>query len=69
MEFYEPSEVHIRIPSPPIQSPCYYAINLKNLDELIVRKFFTDVNNPTEIEMQQLAQHFNAQSINYLPID
>lgn len=68
-EFYEPAEVHIRIPSPPITSPCYYWINMANINELVVRQYFKDINNPTEIELTKLAQNFWANSINYLSIE
>ena len=27
-EFYQPAEVHLRIPSPPIVAPCFYGINI-----------------------------------------
>jgi amidophosphoribosyltransferase len=57
-EEYNPSEIHIRIPSPPIQSPCFYGINLKSIDELIVRKFFQDLDHPTKAEIENLATHF-----------
>jgi len=68
-EYYEPSEIHIRIPSPPITWPCYYAINLKHPSELITRQFFQDPQNPTEEELQKLSQHFGANSINYLWVE
>lgn len=68
-EYYEPSEIHIRIPSPPIIWPCYYAINLKDPSELIARKFFQDPQNPTHIELQKLARVFQTNSINYLKVN
>ena len=68
-EIYNPSEIHIRIPSPAISSPCFYGINLKSLDELIIRKFFQDVDNPTDEEFQNLAEYFWVNSIKYLDIE
>jgi len=65
-EFYNPSEIHIRIPSPPITGPCYYAINLKHPNELLARKFFEDTNNPTLEEFDNLATYFGASSIRYV---
>lgn len=72
---YEPSEIHIRIPSPPIMGPCYYAINLKHPNELLARKFFEDPNNPHWHELDKLADHFSldderkVESIKYLNVD
>jgi len=68
-EYYKPSEIHIRIPSPPITGPCYYAINLKHPNELIVRDFFKDTNNPSNEEFHELAKHFWANSIRYVNKD
>ena len=68
-EFYEPSAIHIRIPSPPIMWPCYYAINLKHPKELIVRSFFENPQEPTYTELYELADHFWVESISYLGID
>jgi len=65
-EFYEPSEVHIRIPSPPIIGPCYYAINLKNPNELIARKFFKDPNQPEHDELEKLATHLWGDSLRFI---
>lgn len=66
---YNPNEIHIRIPSPPITWPCYYAINLKHPNELIARKYFQDTNNPTLTELETLAHHFDANSIRYVDKD
>jgi len=66
IDFYKPSEVDIRIPSPPVVWPCYYAINLKHPSELIARKFFTNPTEPTEQELQKLAEYFSANSIKYI---
>ena len=63
---YNPSEIHIRIPSPPIVWPCYYAINLKHPKELIVREFFQDLSNPQESELELLAKHFWGASLRYV---
>lgn len=57
-EFYEPAEIHLRIPSPPIVSPCYYGINMAEIKELIAATYFTDIQNPTEEELRLLAQYF-----------
>jgi len=65
-EFYEPSEVHIRIPSPPIVWPCYYAINLKHPNELVARRFFQDPNNPKDHELLEMAEHLWGDSLRYV---
>jgi len=67
--FYEPSEIHIRIPSPPIIAPCYYAINLKHPKELLARKFFEDPCNPQIQELDTLAEHLKANTIRYIDIE
>lgn len=65
-QFYEPAEIHIRIPSPPVVSPCYYGINMAEIKELIAAVSFCDIQHPTEAELDQLAQHFGALSLRYL---
>jgi len=64
--FYEPAEIHIRIPSPPIIAPCYYAINLKHPSELLARRFFADPKNPQSGELDELAQYLKADSLRYV---
>lgn len=68
-EFYEPSEIHIRIPSPPIVGPCYYAINLKHPSELLARKFFHTPDEPTVEEFENLAAYLKVASIQYVTIE
>lgn len=65
-DFYNPSEIHIRIPSPPIIGPCYYAINLKHPHELLAREFFQDATSPTQEEFDSLAEHLGSESIKYV---
>jgi amidophosphoribosyltransferase len=69
IQFYEPSEVHLRIPSPPITSPCYYATNIPTTGELITRSYFKDTINPTNEEMDNLAKYFHAKSLKYISIN
>lgn len=68
-DFYEPSEVHLRIPSPPITHPCFYAMNIPTTDELISRKYFEDTNNPKPEELKKLADYFHANSVKYISTD
>lgn len=53
-EFYEPSEIHIRIPSPPVIAPCFYGINMATVGSLKATKYFKDPTHPTETELRAL---------------
>ncbi|MCL4326487.1 MAG: amidophosphoribosyltransferase [Candidatus Thermoplasmatota archaeon] len=52
-------EVHVRIGSPPIISPCYYGIDMKSRDELIA---------PDKSE-KEIAEIIGADSVGYISID
>ncbi|MCL4546966.1 MAG: amidophosphoribosyltransferase [Bacteroidetes bacterium] len=39
-----PKEIHLRISSPPIISPCYYGMDFPSKDELIAHKYNEDIN-------------------------
>lgn len=65
-DFYEPAEIHIRIPSPPVVAPCFYGINMADIKELIAANSFRDIKNPTEEELRALAHNFWATSLRYL---
>jgi amidophosphoribosyltransferase len=67
-DFYEPSEIHLRIPSPAVVAPCFYGINLAKTNELVAPRFFKDIKNPTSEELKALASHFGATSLRYLTI-
>jgi amidophosphoribosyltransferase len=54
----EPSEIHLRISSPPIISPCFYGIDMPTLGELIAT-----TQNPEEIR-----QYLEVDSLGYLSI-
>ncbi len=64
--FFQSSEVHIRIPSPPIMAPCYYAINLRKIEELLANRFFQNPQNPQDYELERLAKHLWANSLRYI---
>ena len=68
-KFYEPLEIHIRIPSPPIVAPCFYGINMAKTSELIARSYFKDINSPTPEELQNLAQGLHSESIRYISLN
>ncbi len=52
-------EVHVRVSSPPIISPCYYGMDFPTKDELIA-------NNKT---IDQIRKHLNVDSLEYFPLD
>ncbi|XP_064609991.1 amidophosphoribosyltransferase-like [Liolophura sinensis] len=53
------AEVHIRVASPPVLHPCYMGINIPTKEELIANHMST----------KQLAQHFGADSLEYMTLD
>ena len=54
----KPAEIHLRISSPPIVSPCFYGIDMPTLGELIAT-----MKNPDEI-----CQYLEVDSLGYLSI-
>ena len=64
--FFCPSEIHIRIPSPPIMTPCYYGINLRKIEELLANRFFQNPQKPQQDELENLATHLWANSLRYI---
>lgn len=67
-EFYEPAEIHVRIPSPPVVAPCFYGINMADVDTLLAPKFFKDIQNPTEDELRNISKYLRVNSLRYLTI-
>lgn len=65
-KFYEPSEIHVRIPSPPVIAPCFYGMNMAEVETLKATKYFKDIKNPTEAELRTLWKSFWATSLRYL---
>ncbi len=65
-DFYNPAEVHLRIPSPPIVAPCFYGINMANISELVAPWFFKNILAPTSEELLKLAWSLNADTIKYI---
>lgn len=56
-----PKEIHLRISSPPIISPCYYGMDFPSANELIANKFNGNVEN--------IRQFLEVDSLEYLTID
>ncbi|MEW6194765.1 MAG: amidophosphoribosyltransferase [Bacteroidota bacterium] len=56
-----PKEIHMRVSSPPIISPCYYGMDFPSKEELIANKFDKNISN--------IAKYLNVDSLEYLTID
>jgi amidophosphoribosyltransferase len=56
-----PKEIHLRISSPPIISPCYYGMDFPSKDELIANKFNSDI--------EEIRKYLEVDSLEYLTID
>ncbi len=56
-----PKEIHLRISSPPIISPCYYGMDFPSANELIANKFNGDI--------EAIRQYLEVDSLEYLTID
>jgi len=52
-------QIHIRITSPPVRSPCYYGIDIPTYEELVADKK----------SVQEICRSLGGNSINYLSID
>jgi len=52
-------EVHVRISSPPVISPCYYGINIPTRDDLIA----------SNQSIEEICNYINADSLNFLSIE
>ena len=53
------NEIHLRINSPPVISPCYYGIDIPSYDELIANK----------LSIEEIKDFINADSLIYLELD
>ncbi len=56
-----PKEIHLRISSPPIISPCYYGMDFPSSKELIANKFNGDI--------EKIREYLEVDSLKYLTID
>jgi amidophosphoribosyltransferase len=62
------AEVHIRVASPPIISPCFYGIDMSTVGELFAPAFLDDGRLTPEGEAR-MADELGAESLRYLPVD
>lgn len=56
-----PKEIHLRISSPPIISPCYYGMDFPSEGELIANKFNRDI--------EEIRKYLDVDTLEYLTID
>ncbi len=56
-----PKEIHMRVSSSPIISPCYYGMDFPSKEELIANKF--------DRKISKIAEYLNVDSLEYLTID
>lgn len=56
-----PKEIHMRISSPPIISPCYYGMDFPSPEELIANKFQRNI--------EEIKKYLEVDSLEYLTID
>jgi amidophosphoribosyltransferase len=54
-----PSEIHVRVSSPPIVSPCYYGIDISRKEELIAASH----------TVEEIRRYIGADSLAYLTVD
>ena len=62
------AEIHIRVASPPIVSPCFYGIDMSTVSELFAPQFLGDGPLTPEVEAR-MAEALGAESLRYLPVD
>jgi amidophosphoribosyltransferase len=57
----QPKEIHLRITSPPIISPCYYGMDFPSKDELIA--------NQCDRDLERIRQYLEVDSVEYLSLE
>jgi amidophosphoribosyltransferase len=62
------AEIHVRVACPPIIAPCFYGIDMSEIDQLIAPKYFKQ-GRLTESDQQRLADDLGADSLRYLPVE
>ena len=55
----EPAEIHLRVSSPPIISPCFYGIDMPTKKELIA----------SEQSVEKIREYLEVDTLGYLSID
>jgi len=62
-------EVHVRVACPPIVAPCFYGIDMADIEQLFAPKFLHDRVRLTEEDQRRMAQSLGADSLRYLPVE
>ena len=62
------AEVHIRVACPPIMAPCFYGIDMPDVDDLFAPAYADETLQLTAEMEQRMAEEFQAQSLRFLPI-
>ena len=62
------AEIHVRVACPPIIAPCFYGIDMSDIEQLIAPKYFKE-GRLTDEDQARLAKHLGADSLRYLPVE
>jgi len=62
------AEVHVRVACPPIMAPCFYGIDMPDVDDLFAPKHAEQGQALTPEIEARMAKVFNADSLRYLPV-
>ena len=62
-----PKEIHVRVASPPIITPCFYGIDMSTVGELFAPRFLQREPMSEAIEAR-MADELGADSLRYLPV-
>ena len=62
-------EIHVRVACPPIIAPCFYGIDMSDIDQLIAPKYFGTDGVLTDEAQQNLADDLGADTLRYLPVE
>lgn len=62
------AEVHVRVACPPIIAPCFYGIDMPDVDDLFAPRFLEQGRLTPDVEAR-MARHFDAESLRYLPVE
>ncbi|MCA8997984.1 MAG: amidophosphoribosyltransferase [Planctomycetaceae bacterium] len=62
-------EVHVRVACPPIMAPCFYGIDMPDVDDLFAPSYLK-LGEPITPELEaEMAAAFGADSLRYLPVE
>jgi amidophosphoribosyltransferase len=61
-------EIHVRVASPPIISPCFYGIDMSTIGELFAPRFLQAGPMSPQIEAQ-MSDELGCESLRYLPVE